>query len=128
MRRFAPLGLRTRLIAAFLLVAAISAVTTAALTYQQARNAILKQSQDTAVSTLRDLVEAQTTALPMEQPELQRLVGELGKRGQPHPWTVYGEYGKLRASSNPGVSTSTVIGEQLRRQVRTNPHGAFQRT
>ncbi|MBT2451942.1 HAMP domain-containing protein [Streptomyces sp. ISL-43] len=128
MRRFAPLGLRTRLIAAFLLVAAICAVTTAALTYQQARNAILKQSQDTAVSTLRDLVEAQTVMLPMGQEELQHLVGELGKRGQPHPWTVYGEYGKLRASSNQGAATSTVISEQLRRQVTSNPHGAFQRT
>lgn len=128
MRRFAPLGLRTRLIAAFLLVAALCAGTTAALTYQQARNAILKQSQDTAVSTLRDLVEAQTTQLPMQQQELQRLVGELGKRGQPHPWTVYGEYGKLRASSNQGVTTSTVVSEQLRSQVTTNPHGAFQRT
>lgn len=128
MRRFAPLGLRTRLIAAFLLVAAICAGTTAALTYQQARNAILKQSQDTAVSTLRDLVEAQTTQLPMQQQELQRLVGELGKRGQPHPWTVYGEYGKLRASSNQSTATSTVVSEGLRRQVGSNPHGAFQRT
>ncbi|MET9465291.1 HAMP domain-containing sensor histidine kinase [Streptomyces sp. NPDC006544] len=128
MRRFAPLGLRTRLIAAFLLVAALCAGTTAALTYQQARNAILKQSQDTAVSTLRDLVEAQTTQLPMPQQELQRLVGELGKRGQPHPWTVYGEYGKLRASSNQGATTSTVISERIRRQVSANPHGAFERT
>lgn len=90
MRRFAPLGLRTRLIAAFLLVAAICAVSTAALTYQQARNAILKQSQDTAVSTLRDLVDAQTTQLPVGQAELQRLVGELGKRGQPHPGSSTG--------------------------------------
>ncbi|MFD9306545.1 ATP-binding protein [Streptomyces sp. NPDC060048] len=128
MRRFAPLGLRTRLIAAFLLVAGICAVTTAALTYQQARNAILKQSQDTAVSTLRDLVEAQTVVLPMDQRELQRVVGELGKRGQPHPWTVYGEYGKLRASTNQGSPTSAVISDQLRRQVTSNPHGAFQRT
>ncbi|CAM5623612.1 two-component sensor histidine kinase [Streptomyces avidinii] len=128
MRRFAPLGLRTRLIAAFLLVAAICAGTTAALTYQQARNAILKQSQDTAVSTLRDLVDSQITQLPMPQAELQRVVGELGKRGQPHPWTVYGEYGKLRATSNQGgATTSPLVSEQLRRQVNTNPHGAFQR-
>lgn len=129
MRRFAPLGLRTRLIAAFLLVAAICAVTTAALTYQQARNAILKQSQDTAVSTLRDLVDSQYTQLPMGQAELQRLVGELGKRGQPHPWIVYGEYGKLRATSNQGgAATSTAVSDQLRRQVSAHPHGAFQRT
>lgn len=129
MRRFAPLGLRTRLIAAFLLVAAICAVSTAALTYQQARNAILKQSQDTAVSTLRDLVDSQYTQLPMGQGELQRLVGELGKRGQPHPWIVYGEYGKLRATSNQGgPPVSTAVSEQLRSQVTAYPHGAFQRT
>ncbi|MCY0928804.1 HAMP domain-containing sensor histidine kinase [Streptomyces sp. H27-H1] len=129
MRRFTPLGLRTRLIAAFLLVAAICAVTTAALTYQQARNAILKQSQDTAVSTLRDLVDSQYTQLPMGQAELARLVGELGKRGQPHPWIVYGEYGKLRASSNQGGAlTSPSISEKLRSQVSAHPHGAFQRT
>ncbi|MFJ7271672.1 ATP-binding protein [Streptomyces sp. NPDC099050] len=129
MRRFAPLGLRTRLIAAFLLVAAICAVSTAALTYQQARNAILKQSQDTAVSTLRDLVDSQYTQLPMGQAELQRLVGELGKRGQPHPWIVYGEYGKLRATSNQGgATTSAAVTDRLRGEVGAHPHGAFQRT
>ncbi|MET9883036.1 HAMP domain-containing sensor histidine kinase [Streptomyces sp. NPDC006430] len=126
MRRIAPLGLRTRLIAAFLLVAAISAVTTAALTYQQARTAVLKQSQDTAVSTLRDLMENQPVTLPMEQEQLQRFVNELGKRGKPHPWAVFGEYGSLRASST-SAPTSTVVTEQLRVQVSAHPHGAFQR-
>ncbi|MFF1408969.1 ATP-binding protein [Streptomyces sp. NPDC058289] len=128
MRRFAPLGLRTRLIAAFLLVAAISAVSTAALTYQQARNAILKQSQDTAISTLRDLVDNQSVALPMDQQQLQRMVLDLGKRGQPHPWILFGEYGSLRASTNPASATSTVVTDELRRQVSDRPHGAFQRT
>ncbi|WP_327255949.1 HAMP domain-containing sensor histidine kinase [Streptomyces sp. NBC_01244] len=128
MNRFAPLGLRTRLIAAFLLVAAISAVSTAALTYQQARNAILKQSQDTAVSTLRDLMENQSVQLPMYQQQLQRIVLDLGKRGQPHPWIMFGEYGSLRASTNPASATSTVVTEKLRRQVSDHPHGAFQRT
>ncbi|MHC6625495.1 ATP-binding protein [Streptomyces globosus] len=125
-RRIAPLGLRTRLIAAFLLVAAVSAVSTAALTYQQARNAVLKQSQDTAVSTLRDLMEAQPVSLPMDQAQLDRLVSELAKRGKPHPWNVFAEYGRLRASSN-GSPTSTVVTDRLRRQVTAHPHGAFQR-
>ncbi|MFD7626501.1 ATP-binding protein [Streptomyces sp. NPDC059851] len=126
MARIAPLGLRTRLIAAFLLVAAISAVSTAALTYQQARNAVLKQSQDTAVSTLRDLMEAQYVSLPMDQSQLQSLVTELAKRGKPHPWNIFAEYGALRASSN-GAPTSTVVSDQLRKQVGAHPHGAFQR-
>ncbi|MFF3019128.1 ATP-binding protein [Streptomyces sp. NPDC057939] len=127
MRNLAPLGLRTRLIAAFLLVAAISAVSTAALTYQRARTAILTQSQDTAVSTLRDQLEGQTLALPMEQHQLQRLVTDIGKRGKPHPWVVFGEYGTLRASSNITPATSAVLTDRLRRQVAANPHGAFQR-
>lgn len=127
MRRIAPLGLRTRLIAAFLLVAAISAVSTAALTYQQARNAILKQTQDTAVNTLRDQVEQQEMRLPLTQPELQRIVVELGKRGKPHPWIIFGEYGDLRVSTNPGTPTSSVITDSLRSKVRSNQYAAFQR-
>ncbi|MEU6310842.1 HAMP domain-containing sensor histidine kinase [Streptomyces sp. NPDC047014] len=127
MRRIAPLGLRTRLIAAFLLVAAISAVTTAALTYQQARNAILKQTQDTAVNTLRDQVEQQQVRLPMDMPELQRIVTELGKRGKPHPWIIFGEYAGLRTSTNPATPTSTVITDSLRERVRQSSYAAFQR-
>ncbi|MDH6541151.1 HAMP domain-containing sensor histidine kinase [Streptomyces lavendulae] len=127
MRKFAPLGLRTRLIAAFLLVAAICAVSTAALTYRQARSAVLTQSQDTAVSTLRDQLEGQALTLPMDRAQLQRVVNEMGKRGKPHPWTVYAEYGTLRASSNVTPTTSGIVTDALRAQVADHPHGAFQR-
>ena len=58
-RRNLRLGLRSRLIAAFLLVAAISALTTAALTYQSARSAILKQAQDQAVDQFREQIANQ---------------------------------------------------------------------
>ncbi|MFD9726344.1 ATP-binding protein [Streptomyces sp. NPDC059072] len=127
MRRIAPLGLRTRLIAAFLLVAAITAVSTAALTYQKARNAILTQTQDTAVSTLRDQIEQEGIQLPMDQKELQGRVIDLAKRGKPHPWTIFAEYGALRASSNVSPATSTVVTDALRDKVTAHPHGAFQR-
>lgn len=127
MPHLAPLGLRTRLIAAFLLVAAICAVSTAALTYRQARSAVLTQSQDTAVSTLRDQLEAQALTLPMDRAQLQRVVNEIGKRGKPHPWTVYAEYGALRVSSNTTPTTSGVLTDSLRAQVADHPHGAFQR-
>ncbi|MEU8779370.1 HAMP domain-containing sensor histidine kinase [Streptomyces sp. NPDC048606] len=127
MRNLAPLGLRTRLIAAFLLVAAISAVGTAALTYQQARTAILKQSQDTAVSTLRDQLENQALALPPDRPQLQRMVNEIGKRGKPHPWTVYAEYGTLRVSTASVPDLPDAVTDTLRRQITAHPHGAFQR-
>ncbi|MFJ7159018.1 ATP-binding protein [Streptomyces sp. NPDC101118] len=121
------LGLRTRLIAAFLLVAAISAGTTAALTYRQARTAVLKQTQDTAVATLRDQVEALTTTLPPRLPALQSVVQEIARKGKPHPWTVFAEYGDLTVSSNGDGQTSTVVTDTLRDQVRAHPHGAFQR-
>ncbi|MFH7594290.1 HAMP domain-containing sensor histidine kinase [Streptomyces racemochromogenes] len=124
----APFGLRTRLIAAFLLVAAICAVSTAALTYRQARSAVLTQSQDTAVSTLRDRLETTALTLPMDQRQLQRVVDDLGRRGKPHPWVVFGEYGTLRASSaDLGSPVSDVLTDTLRSQVASHPHGAFQR-
>ncbi|MFI5619023.1 ATP-binding protein [Streptomyces sp. NPDC051567] len=127
MRRLAPFGLRTRLIAAFLLVAAVSAVSTAALTYREARNAILKQSQDTAVSSFRARIEQQALYLPMDQEQLQRVTTELARRGTPHRWTVFAEYGTLRASSQPGRPVSTVVTDALRDEVGATPHGAFQR-
>lgn len=60
----AAFGLRTRLVIAFLLVAAVSAVTTAALTYRQARNAVLVRAQDTAVTSFREEVEQFVPASP----------------------------------------------------------------
>lgn len=126
-RRIAPFGLRTRLIAAFLLVAAISAGSTAALTYQKARTAILKQTQDTAVNTLRDQVEQLELRLPLDQQELQRIVIDLGKRGKPHPWILFAEYGDLRASTNPVSPTSTVLTAGLRDKVLGSQYTAFQR-
>ncbi|MCB5179473.1 sensor histidine kinase [Streptomyces antimicrobicus] len=128
-RAISPWGLRTRLVAAFLLVAAISAVGTAALTYRQARTAVLTQSQDTAVSGLRDQLAAHTLQLPLDQQQLQQIVTELGKRGTPHGWHVYGEYGSLRAGSNPGgPPTSPLITADMRSRLGGVPHGAFQRT
>ncbi|KIF03483.1 histidine kinase [Streptomyces sp. RSD-27] len=124
----APFRLRTRLIAAFLLVAAISAVSTAALTYRQARSAVLTQSQDTAVGTLREQLEAVALTLPLDQRQLQRVVDDVGRRGKPHPWVVFGEYGTLRASSaDPGAPVSDVLTDTLRAEVVAHPHGAFQR-
>ncbi|MFJ5552028.1 ATP-binding protein [Streptomyces sp. NPDC093225] len=122
------LGLRTRLIAAFLLVAAISAATTAALTYREARTAVLKQVQDTAVATLRDQVENLGMGSVPPDPEiLQSQVMDIARRGKPHTWIVFAEYGTLSISSNGTRVPSTAVTDTLRDQVRGNPHGAFQR-
>ncbi|MEV8532595.1 ATP-binding protein [Streptomyces sp. NPDC051211] len=127
MIRFRALGLRTRLIAAFLLVAVISAVTTAAFTYREARTAILKQSQDSAVGTLRDQVENLPAAtLPPTVDFLRSMVAEINKRSRPpHGWYVYAEYGSLRASTTG--RPSSLVTDELRARVTAGPAAVFQR-
>lgn len=122
----ARIGLRTRLVLAFLLVAAVSAVTTASLTYREARNAILQQAQDTAVSSFRDRVQGLGTALPVERLTLQEELRRIARQSKPHPWVVFAEYGSVRVSSGTSP-VSTVITPALRRAALARPHGAFQR-
>jgi two-component system sensor histidine kinase MtrB len=125
-----PFGLRTRLVLAFLLVAAVSAGTTAALTFREARSAVLKTAQDTAVSSFRD--QARDLNLNVayflntgeaDQEEMLRVIA---RNGKPRPWYVYAEYGSIRVSS-ASSPTSTVITPELRRRAHENPHGSFQR-
>ncbi|OIJ98563.1 sensor histidine kinase [Streptomyces colonosanans] len=122
----ARIGLRTRLVLAFLLVAAVSAGTTAALTYRKARTTILEQAQDTAVSSFRDRVQELSTPLPVQREPLQNQVLRLAGQGKPHPWVVFAEYGSLRVSSG-ARPVSTVITPELRRAALANPGGSFQR-
>ncbi|MEU3842778.1 HAMP domain-containing sensor histidine kinase [Streptomyces sp. NPDC028635] len=119
-------GLRTRLVLAFLLVAAVSAGTTAALTYREARNALLKTAQDTAVSSFRDEVQQTGWTLPVQKEGLEELLREIARKGKPRPWVVFAEYGTLRASSGENP-VSTVITPELRRAARGHPQGSFQR-
>ncbi|MFI5628676.1 ATP-binding protein [Streptomyces sp. NPDC051664] len=122
----ARFGLRTRLISAFLLVAAISALTTATLTYREARSAILQQAQDTAVAQFRDRVTAQAVSLPLDADQLRRICETLAREGKPHTWIVFAEYADLRVSSSDR-STSNVITPALRTAARTTTHASFQR-
>lgn len=120
-------GLRTRLLLAFLLVAAVSAGTTAALTYREARNALLETAQDTAVTSFRDHVGQTGFALPvLPGDDLDELLRDIARKGKPHPWVVFAEYGSVRASSGENP-VSTVITPELRRAARANPHGSFER-
>ncbi|MFF9510684.1 ATP-binding protein [Streptomyces sp. NPDC014724] len=121
----ARFGLRTRLIAAFLLVAAISAVTTATLTYREARSAILQQAQDTAVDQFRDRIGALAVTLPMDEEQLRRNCQHLAREGKPQT-RVFAEYGKIRVSSSDRP-TSNVITPALRDAVQGNASGSFQR-
>jgi two-component system sensor histidine kinase MtrB len=120
-------GLRTRLLLAFLLVAAVSAGTTAALTYREARNALLETAQDTAVTSFRDHAQQTAFSLPLERGEaLEEVLRDIARKGKPHPWVVFAEYGSVRASSGENP-VSTVITPELRRAARGDPHGSFER-
>ncbi|MGC0334270.1 two-component system sensor histidine kinase MtrB [Streptomyces sp. SAI-170] len=125
-RRARAFGLRTRLVLAFLLVAAVSAGTTAALTYREARNALLKTAQDTAVSSFRDQVQQTGWMLPVQEEGLELVLQDIARKGKPHPWVVFAEYGSVRASSGEN-RVSTVITPELRRAARADPGGSFER-
>ncbi|MEV5987692.1 HAMP domain-containing sensor histidine kinase [Streptomyces sp. NPDC052051] len=122
----ARIGLRTRLVLAFLLVAAVSAGTTASLAYRKARNTILEQAQDTAVSSFRDRVQELSTPLPVEPLSLREQLLQLARQSKPHPWVVFAEYGSIRVSSGT-QPVSTVITPELRRAALASPRGIFQR-
>ncbi|MEU8529368.1 HAMP domain-containing sensor histidine kinase [Streptomyces sp. NPDC048629] len=124
--RSARSGLRTRLVVAFLLVAALSCGTTAALTYRAARNAILEQTQDTAVSHFRDQIQGLDLQLPVDPNSFQLRLQQIARQGKPRPWRVYAEYGSMRLSSSTSP-TSSVITSELRRAARGAPRGSFQR-
>ncbi|WP_308315576.1 HAMP domain-containing sensor histidine kinase [Streptomyces sp. ISL-100] len=119
-------GLRTRLVLAFLLVAAVGCGTTAALTYREARNALLKQAQDSAVSSFREQIQEFHLNLPPNTEQMQGMVRTLARQGKGRDWWVYAEYGSMRLSSGTRP-TSTVITPELRREARGTPHGSFQR-
>ncbi|ROQ32132.1 two-component system sensor histidine kinase MtrB [Streptomyces sp. PanSC19] len=127
--RLHPFGLRTRLVLAFLLVAAVGCGTTAALTYRAARNAILEQTQNTAVSAFRDQVDPLVISLPVNADSLRDTVLSIARQGKPRPWRVYAEYGTVRVSSTDRPTSSVVTPElRARAQARSaTPHGSFQR-
>ncbi|MEV4922632.1 ATP-binding protein [Streptomyces roseoverticillatus] len=99
-------GLRARLVLAFLLVAALSALTTAALTFREARTAILKRTQDTAIEALRSQVNSQVPdyTFPLSQQSLQDLQHRLNAAGGAQRWTIHLRYrgGGLVPGGDPG--------------------------
>ncbi|WTS36442.1 HAMP domain-containing histidine kinase [Streptomyces sp. NBC_00111] len=118
--------MRTRLVLAFLLVAAVSAGTTAALTYREARNAVLAGAQDTAVTSFREQAETLAPTLPVDPDMLRETLFVIAAKAKPHPWIVFAEYGSLRVSSGTSP-TSSVVTPELRRTTLSTPHGGFQR-
>lgn len=121
-------GLRVRLVLAFVLVAALSALGTGALTFREARTGVLKQSQDTVVNQFRQSVDAVVPGLGpgLGQDQLDGLVWQLANEHRPEGWRVLATYGDLRAVSS-GSATPAELTPALRASVGDRAVAVFQR-
>ncbi|MER5436361.1 HAMP domain-containing sensor histidine kinase [Streptomyces sp. NPDC002588] len=98
-----PRGLRVRLVVAFGLVAAVSALSTGALTFREARTGILQQSQDTVIRLLRDRVDSLVPDLtfPPSGRDLASFATEVAQDDPSRKWRVLVAYHGLSATSQP---------------------------
>jgi two-component system sensor histidine kinase MtrB len=124
-------GLRFRLVVAFALVAVVSALSTGALAFREARTGVLQQSQDAVIKEFRDSVDKLAPDIPAasdpsSQAGLQGLVDEVATSSQSQGWRVLATYRGRRASSVAGDSFDE-LSPELRRQVGTQAAAVFQR-
>ncbi|KNB54281.1 sensor histidine kinase [Streptomyces caatingaensis] len=113
-RRLLPRGLRARLVVAFLLAAALSALAAASLTFRQARAAILDRARDDAVHDLRSQVGSLAPDLPAEpgRADLRALALQLDRAGGSRGWRAAAAYRGGEPVSATG--TGPVVPERLR--------------
>jgi two-component system sensor histidine kinase MtrB len=121
-------GLRFRLVVGFALVAVVSALSTGALAFREARTGVLQQSQDAVIRQFRDTVDgiAPTIDPAPGQADLEVLVAAVARANQSQGWRVLATYGGRRASSVPGDSFPE-LSTELRQSVRDQPAAVFQR-
>lgn len=121
-------GLRVRLVLAFTLVAAVTAATTGALTFREARTGVLQQSQDAVIQQLRAQVGrlAPDVAFPPGQGELGRLAADVARADPSGSWRVLVTYGDLSATSVPGDPFQELT-PALRGSVESSMATVFQR-
>ncbi|MEU7578650.1 ATP-binding protein [Streptomyces sp. NPDC041068] len=123
-------GLRTRLLVAFLVVSAISALITAALTFREARSAILDRTQDSAVHDLRAQLDslAPDVPLPPTTRNLRDLALQLDRAGGSRAWraSVAYEDGPLVTAKGATAGTAE-IPVALRRAVGDENAAVHQR-
>ncbi|MEW1654618.1 MULTISPECIES: ATP-binding protein [unclassified Streptomyces] len=122
-------GLRARLVVAFLLVAAVSALTTAGLTYREARNAILQRSQDTAVNDLRAQVNslAPELAVPPSRSDLDFFRAQLERSGKSRDWNISVHYNGVPDSDEGGLRRDMAVPAGFKTSVEKRRVPAFQR-
>ncbi|MFI7502909.1 sensor histidine kinase [Streptomyces sp. NPDC049687] len=101
--RVALRGLRVRLVVAFGLVAALATTTTGALTFREARNGVLQQSQDTVIRQLRSQVSRLASQLgyPPGQEELRRFAENVARAEPSGTWRVLVTYRGISETSVP---------------------------
>ncbi|MFC5719445.1 sensor histidine kinase [Streptomyces gamaensis] len=123
-----PRGLRVRLVVAFLLVAAFSALLTAALVFRQARSAILDRTQSVAVRDLRAQLDslAPDLAFPPGASDLRNLTRQLDLAGRARGWRTAAGYaeGPLVPASGDAVP----VPQALREEVAAGRQTVTQRT
>ncbi|MGC0417744.1 two-component system sensor histidine kinase MtrB [Embleya sp. AB8] len=106
-RRPSLRGLRPRLIVAFLLVAAFSALITSALTFDRARNAILDRTQGAVTDELRAQLDSRAPDLPYppSTENLLELTVLLDRAGTARDWRTHVSYqdGPLIPAQPPGA-------------------------
>ncbi|MEU8954699.1 HAMP domain-containing sensor histidine kinase [Streptomyces sp. NPDC048518] len=114
-----PRGLRVRLVVAFLLVSALSALITAALTFRQARSAILDRTQDNAVRELRAQVDSLAPDLPFPPTtqDLRNFTLQLDRAGTSRDWRAAASYRGGPPVSAPGATRNTEVPAALRAAV-----------
>ncbi|MET9474468.1 HAMP domain-containing sensor histidine kinase [Streptomyces sp. NPDC002922] len=120
-------GLRSRLVAAFALVAVASALSTGALAFREARTGVLQQSQDAVIRQFRTSVDAVAVYTPLapSRSDLQVAVDQVLHANQSQGWQVMATYRSLRAYSQGDVSNK--LSPELRRSVGTTRAAVFQR-
>ncbi|MEV7978254.1 HAMP domain-containing sensor histidine kinase [Streptomyces sp. NPDC086519] len=121
-------GLRIRLVLAFTLVAAVTAGTTGALTFREARTGVLQQSQDAVIQQLRTQVGrlAPDLAFPPDEDALARFAVDVARSEPSGTWRVLAAYGRLSATSAPG-DRFTELTPAVREAVGSSMATVFQR-
>ena len=121
-------GLRGRLMVAFVLVAAVATLTTGTLTFREARNGVLQQSQDSVIAQFRDQVSTLAADLdfPPDQNQLEAFAGKVARSEPSRNWRVLATYGGLSATSAPEDRFDELT-PALRRAVASDGSTVFQR-
>ncbi|MEU9184794.1 HAMP domain-containing sensor histidine kinase [Streptomyces sp. NPDC048484] len=121
-------GLRGRLLVAFVLVAAVAALTTGALTFREARIGVLQQSQDNVIKRLREHVNSLAPGIsyPPTQQDLEWVAEQVARAEPTQRWRVLATYGDLRAGSTP-LDSFTELTPAMRSAVGSRRAAVFQR-